>query len=197
MSLKTLLSSMIEKINRSIKLNDSVPVKIGQTIIAKTVDENGKPTEWEPTYLNGLWHIKTVTLTEEVTSITVDTDEDGNPFNVQKLIFKFTAIGGTGNANYASYHFYPNPINAGAIRCDVEDGVYPAGRTIGSTGEIQMLGTATYFTRFCPSNKNARQMAGTQAGGKYTSIQSLTVYLSTEGYTFGVGTKLEVYGVSV
>ena len=171
--------------------------QIGQTIVVKAVDENGKPTEWEPSYLNGLQHIKTITLTEEVTSITVDTDEDGNPFNVQKLIFKFTAIGGTGNADYASYSFYPNPTYAGAIRCDVEDGVYPAGRIISSTGEIQMLGTATYFTRFCPINKNAKQQAGTQAGGKYTSIQSLTMYLSTEGYTFGVGTKLEVYGVSV
>ncbi|MGN1082001.1 MAG: hypothetical protein ACI4SJ_00510 [Candidatus Avispirillum sp.] len=62
--------------------------EVGQTIVVKSVDENGKPTEWEtadiPTNATGeTWEtIADITTEEEVTSLTINTDLNGDPFEL-------------------------------------------------------------------------------------------------------------------
>lgn len=57
--------------------------EVGQTIVVKAVDENGKPTEWECADIPPDWEvIADITTEEEVTSITIDKDTDGNPFDL-------------------------------------------------------------------------------------------------------------------
>ena len=81
--------------------------KVGQTIVVKAVDENGKPTEWEcadlPTGDEELERIAYGTLTADG-SIYIDKDVDGNPFELRKAVF-ITAGGFTATN---SVRVYPN-----------------------------------------------------------------------------------------
>lgn len=64
---------------------------IGQTIVVKAVDENGKPTEWEaadfPSGVSSEWNlIRTMEITgDAVRSIVIDSDENGNPFAYREI----------------------------------------------------------------------------------------------------------------
>lgn len=60
---------------------------VGQTIRVSAVDENGKPTAWEAVDMasggGSEWEdIVDITTTEEVTSINITTDKDGNAFSL-------------------------------------------------------------------------------------------------------------------
>lgn len=65
--------------------------EVGQTIVVKAVDENGKPTEWEAADLAGgslqetFDYEKTIVLTEDAASITIDTFDDGTPLALKKV----------------------------------------------------------------------------------------------------------------
>ena len=60
--------------------------QVGQTIVVKAVDENGKPTEWETAELPPEWEvIADITTEEEVTTLVVDSDTEGNPFELQEV----------------------------------------------------------------------------------------------------------------
>ena len=66
---------------------------VGQTIVVKSVDENGKPAEWEATPL-GLRKIIDYTTEEETANETVGyveffTDIDGNPISMKNCLLKF------------------------------------------------------------------------------------------------------------
>jgi hypothetical protein len=56
--------------------------EVGQTIVVKAVDENGKPTEWEAESKNLLPFINRIITTEDTSAVYIDTDADGNPFDV-------------------------------------------------------------------------------------------------------------------
>jgi hypothetical protein len=73
------------------KIPESIPVpetaEVGQTIVVKAVDENGKPTEWEGADVEKKYRlIKTITLDEEATAIEFSEDEDGNPFALTEVM---------------------------------------------------------------------------------------------------------------
>ena len=70
--------------------NDTATV--GQVISVKAVDDNGKPTEWECVDMSGWKHIATVAVPsdgEEVTSIEITTDEEGNPFSLDEVVINY------------------------------------------------------------------------------------------------------------
>lgn len=62
--------------------------EVGQTIVVKSVDENGKPTEWEAADLPTNYRlIKRIMLEEETATIDAfTTDEDGNEFNLRDIV---------------------------------------------------------------------------------------------------------------
>ena len=65
--------------------------EVGQTIVVKAVDEDGKPTEWETQDMaNGSadksWRlIRDITTEEDVRSIVFDTDDSGNGFELDEI----------------------------------------------------------------------------------------------------------------
>lgn len=70
--------------------------EVGQTIVVKAVDENGKPTEWEATDFpvvdipsaggsSGWELLTTITTTEAVTTLKIDTDANGVDFADKNL----------------------------------------------------------------------------------------------------------------
>lgn len=61
--------------------------EVGQTIVVKEVDENGKPTAWEAADLptEGKWElIASGTMEEEARGIELTLDNDGKPFELTK-----------------------------------------------------------------------------------------------------------------
>ena len=76
---------------------DVIPVPetstVGQTIVVKSVDENGKPTEWEAVDMSSggeKWElIADVTLEEQVTSFSIDQDTNGQPFRLRKYMLAY------------------------------------------------------------------------------------------------------------
>ena len=78
--------------------------EVGQTIVVKAVDENGKPTEWEAADLPSGGSekvsrlINTVTLEAGVSAVEISTDSDGNPFSVKRLVFEHIPNGSAATA---------------------------------------------------------------------------------------------------
>lgn len=62
---------------------------VGQTIVVKAVDDNGKPTEWEAADLpedDGWELINDITLVEQVSAFHITEDLNGNPFALRKYL---------------------------------------------------------------------------------------------------------------
>ena len=87
----------LSKYSDSQFITKPVSASVGQTIVVKAVDENGKPTEWEVADLpsgGDVWEdISSGELTEEVASIVIDKDSNGNDFNLSKGKLYLEVIG--------------------------------------------------------------------------------------------------------
>ena len=58
---------------------------VGQTIKVKAVDESGKPTEWEAAEMDEDFElINEITVAEDVGSLTISVDKNGNPFELKE-----------------------------------------------------------------------------------------------------------------
>lgn len=69
--------------------------EVGQTIVVKEVDENGKPTAWEAANLptEDEWElIASGTMEEDARGITLTLDNEGNPFELKKAALHLTNI---------------------------------------------------------------------------------------------------------
>lgn len=76
---------------------DITGAKVGQIAKITAVDSAGKPTAWEPVDIpigsgGERWRlVRTITLEENVTSIDISEDNDGNPFALKKIrIYGYT-----------------------------------------------------------------------------------------------------------
>jgi hypothetical protein len=76
---------------------DDITATVGQTIVVKSVDENGKPTEWEAADAGDKWRkIKGETFDGSgVATVTITEDEDGNEISLKKILFIFAAPNST------------------------------------------------------------------------------------------------------
>lgn len=86
-----------------------VTAQVGQTIAVKSVDENGKPTEWEAVdFPKEVWEkINEITVDEVVDAVEITTDHDGNPFSLKKMYifltlpkYDYDGVTGTGYADF-------------------------------------------------------------------------------------------------
>lgn len=60
---------------------------VGQIIKVKAVDENGKPTLWEAAEMDEDFElINEITVAEDVGSLTISVDKDGNPFELKEAV---------------------------------------------------------------------------------------------------------------
>ena len=80
--------------------------EVGQTIVVKAVDENGKPTEWEVADIPSEWEIiNEITTAEEVSGITISTDLNGNAYELEEIKAVLT---GSGFDESKDWYAYPN-----------------------------------------------------------------------------------------
>lgn len=122
---------------------DYIPIpasaKVGQTIVVKAVDEDGKPTEWEAVDMasggGDNWKLLVdFESTEEIaanTGMVFDTADDGTPINAKEIIidwycpaatqaayatFKVNNVQCTGYAKSANYYFWSGGLlNTSAV----------------------------------------------------------------------------------
>ena len=117
-------ADIAEEVAKLVTLGTSIDVtaEVGQTIVVKSVDENGKPTEWEaadfPEGGGGEeWElIADVSINEWASIFTIDKDLNGNPFELKKMRIRMVlptsteqsgAQSGTGYARYTVNDYAP------------------------------------------------------------------------------------------
>lgn len=88
------------------KIQAPSAAEVGQTIVVKAVDENGKPTEWEVADIPSEWEIiNEITTAEEVSGITISTDLNGNAYELEEIKAVLT---GSGFDESKDWYAYPN-----------------------------------------------------------------------------------------
>ena len=129
--------------------------EVGQGIKVAEVDENGRPTAWIPADLTGAWtYVKKIKLEEEVASLVVNEDDEGNPLNLQEalVIDKIKNILGAGSwmsplhrtftsdGEFATPYYAEGVVHCGAdayacrmVRLKIEEGKLIS-EYIGKTG---------------------------------------------------------------
>lgn len=167
--------------------------EVGQTIVVKAVDENGKPTEWESVNLDKSWVIiKNIKIEEDVTSVLISSDSDGNPFSYDELmIYTHTTaadnvttamrikINGLGDYQMDSNNSFVK--NDGCytlieIRCINRRALFTYG---GSNGAINGASKQITYNRNC--------------GNGFDNIYSIAFYTKS-GAGFKAGSTFSVYG---
>ena len=193
----------------------SVPAtaSVGQTIVVKAVDETGKPTAWEAADMAGgkysptLPLVASITLTEEVSMIEISTDKDGNPLSLEELDIWMNLCGGASNVNRDSSIMYFNGINTavgriylgeniGATGLYLESSQYFVKREYGSR-VIGQYGYGEYKNNKSVVSVNMFKYIDAAEKGKrkkYPKYTQINLYPATDGYTFGAGTQIDIYG---
>ena len=108
---------MVEEYGGIVEIvRDSIPVpstaQVGQTIVVKEVDESGKPVSWECVDVPAggdieSWNYeKTITIEEEVASITINTLDDGTPLALKKI--ELSAIVDSTETSIRSFKIFPD-----------------------------------------------------------------------------------------
>lgn len=70
---------------------------VGQIAKISAVDENGKPTKWEPVDMPSgggeTWEeIRTLEISEDIVKTTISTDNDGAPFSLKKIYIEIKVV---------------------------------------------------------------------------------------------------------
>ena len=166
--------------------------EVGQTIVVKAVDENGKPTEWEAADLpsgggGAEWKlIRTITTTEEVTSISIATDDNGVQFADKKLTeltAHFTVPPASEKSTVkVTFGFHEMYTNAASITLMNTTTTY--GRV-----HVKALGDGAIMWL----NSTEQHLDWARGATGCTHLKELW-FRSNSSVPFPVGTKIRVYG---
>ncbi len=205
-------------------LADSVKVKaknvvsditaaVGQTIVVKSVDENGKPTEWEAVNAGEKWEtIAEFTVEESVSTIEIDKDLNGENFRLRKAVVVIENVlngkEGCENNNLGIRVFIRSKpfdgtyeqMNKGFIRRDVNNS-YGNPFIEGSSAKGKHFIAAievndaywSVIKKIAGSDTAESIYAPNQIGSRIGGISLQTGNSSTNAY--GVGTNIRIMGV--
>lgn len=152
--------------------------EVGQTIVVKAVDENGKPTEWEP---SGKWEeVYSLTLTEEVDSIHI-----GLPFPLKRAYVVLSGASTTSNTVEAAAKMRAG-YNGAACEMNMSiPRVFRKDSTSGFGARFECNGGGVFGF--------AKASAGTTWGFHSERVKCIE-YFRIHGGIFAVGCKVTVYG---
>lgn len=185
---------------------------IGQTIVVKSVDENGKPTEWEtvdmPSGGSGggeTWRLlNSIVVEEDVGVLSVTADSDGRPLSLKKVkVFARIRGNTSGAANWIRLdvnglrNTFNIPISNGFAATDGQDNYWQ------NRVDISIHDRSAWCDLILRSNNNAAsknslqfiQLMG-QTGGLdigIEKIERLDIYASGAGV--GAGSEIVIWGV--
>ena len=172
--------------------------EVGQTVVAKAVDENGVPTEWEAADLGSggvsvgtEWSVVLdTTLTEETSVIR----QDVSGFSEYVILLR-TVPGSGANKSVVTVDVWTGTSGASAERYSVNDAVWNDGKT--------KITTQAHFIK--PSGATAIYGEITRKGiasnhGAYgfvaatNLITKFDIFTNQSDNAFGVGTQIQIYG---
>lgn len=150
--------------------------------------------------------IRTITTTEEVTSVEVSADENGKPFSCKKVFCRTEIKGSATNSahDYLRVNLNANTTNTGARVADVQDYVRSSAtqtRILEVTAEPNISAPRLFgFCVPCDSGKGESKQAYSLRdaythSARFDTVTSVCVYSKTGTAVFGIGTTIEVWGV--
>ena len=171
---------------------------VGQTVVAKAVDENGVPTEWEAADLgNGGVSVGTewsvvldTTLTEETSVIR----QDVSGFSEYVILLR-TVPGSGANKSVVTVDVWTGTSGASAERYSVNDAVWNDGKTKITTQAhfIKPSGATAIYGEI--TRKGIASNHGTYGFVAATNlITKFDIFTSQSDNSFGVGTQIQIYG---
>lgn len=157
-----------------VEVQEGIPVpttaSVGQTIVVKSVDETGKPTEWEAADLpsGGRWKLLAdLTTTEDVTNLQITADMDGNSVpeqNFSEIYMHYFLVAKEGYASrYSALSVWFNGGFGGGENSTYENGANGYDNVIGSVYGIcpQQHRDTTYGRRlgisFCTISNEVKK----------------------------------------
>lgn len=180
---------------------NAIPVpaaaEVGQTIVVSAVDENGKPTAWDVAAASGGgggkgWrHIAHLVTTEAVSEILIDTDMDGNAFNLREVAVDawFVANADNPTADTTLWVYFSDHANS-------RRAIATLSKNSTTSKSFKAYGVVGNDGLFCVVTGNG--MVGLNVNPYYEETHSMSYvdFLSkTEGNTFAAGTIISVWGV--
>jgi hypothetical protein len=174
---------------------------VGQTVVVKAVDENGRPTEWEAVDLqsgSSEWEIiASGELTEEATGIDITTDNNGNAFALSEAKLYLHVNGTVTNTTDRGDLRFRHNSNTAKYGAEVS-----VGTMIRSAVGVISGAYATYD--YTSNVTQTNTYAGTQSSLKtsfcmdkgYEALTAIYILGVTENAnTMGIGTKWALRGV--
>jgi hypothetical protein len=184
--------------------------EVGQTIVVKAVDENGKPTEWECAELPSGGErrlIKEITLTEDTYTIDVNSDSEGKPFELTELIVygytKGTASAGAFRINchtnnddrysllsLSSFKGLDTTQRYWMAKCEYlgEPGKWMCGYSTPDSGANVM----PYGQKGSEARTHYEKIQ--DGNGALTKLSHIRITSNTSGNNIATGSRLRIYG---
>lgn len=182
---------------------DVANAKVGQTVIVKAVDENGKPVEWEAADMAGgeKWrYVGRLTTEEEVIGMVMSQDTNGNPFAFKEVIFQgYIMPNSAAETGWIRFHI-------GGYQCEtLFDGMDASKREVGRYFRIRarcvagkMFVDDVMMSSSTPSVYSTLRTESTYIdAGEPRELESINE-VGLRGYqnhVLGVGTYFDVWGV--
>jgi hypothetical protein len=167
--------------------------EVGQTIVVKAVDENGKPTEWEAADLpsgggGGEWKLLAEgELTEAVSTIDINKDLDGKAFSVDKIRIELLSKTEAGATGYCNAYIQLNESSA----YQITNGLY-AGTAIDTWMEYEYEKNGM-FPRWIGQSFGLCDRLHCYIGTQFNK-PIVSVRFGTRGaLSYGTGTKYAIY----
>lgn len=192
------------------KLTAPTTAAVGQIIKVKSVDTSGKPTEWEAADLGGKVELIASGTIEEVASLVVTKDSDGNTLSLKNCYVVINgALDGVGSTSIC-FRVADNTSNAVWDRYEIECKLKKDNPTVRATyvaeqGKIPLLYTEyDLSTTAFVTNDTTVQFAiyrnnvtGRAFEPLHHTINRIIVGNNQGAGKLGAGTKYEIYGVRV
>lgn len=173
--------------------------EVGQTIVVKAVDENGKPTEWECAELpsSEVWRkLADINLSESAASISVNKDIDGNDFSCKKILLFGKFCQDVDNA-VKEADIYLNNVMVAQYCAFVMDTGRSCGSKIWIDASQPYVDVTFGYTRNQENRKPQTTWSLSYFKGRVAipTINSVKLTASNAAYPFNADTIFEVWGV--
>ena len=175
---------------------------VGDIIKIKAVDTNGKPTAWEAAGLPRMRLIKSITIEEAVVEIaSFNTDDNGNRFSLKALTVIFNGKNGVDETKALSCRVWISNTDTanGTTNRDfsiVNPYIEPK-TTVGTNATIAIVDLRRMaFEIIAMQGNNNTQYRQYPLANLNATIKSIMFSTNNRNETsFGVGTKIEVWGI--
>lgn len=183
------------------KIDTPITAETGQTIVVKSVDENGKPTEWgaEDFPISSGWELLTdMTTTEDATVVQIDTCDDGTPIVQKGLCAIFVDVTTAANpslTDYKTLYYNINNWTAAQYYGEIPNGLYKTKREAFCL--CMLTGSRAIYS--CRHSGFATQKLGhANNEQKQPYITGFRVWSSaSETPVIPAGSNFKVYGVKL